>query len=167
MGNNDASRHSDDEDTADFREIRVKNQITLGILVARSNRLPGIATVANELAAESSISSFFTKTLIPDDARFPDSRVRESASLPPSTPHFTPTRIEPNRSFASAFETVVVRKFKAPVESQPPGSVRLSLFTVFSVKCGTLVASPATSQQPVRAGTVCAEALTVSHETNA
>lgn len=81
--------------------------------------------------------------------------------------HFTPSRIEPNRSFASAFETVVVRKFKAPVESQPPGSVRLSLFTVFSVKCGTLVASPATSQQPVRAGTVCAEAFTVSHETNA
>ena len=130
MGNNDASRHSDDEDTADFRGMRVKNQITLGILVARSNRLPGIATVANELAAESSISSFFTKTLIPDDARFPDSRVRESASLPPSTPHFTPSRIEPSRSFASAFEASVVRKFKAPVEQQPSGSVRLSLFTV-------------------------------------
>ena len=133
MGNNDASRHSDDEDTADFREIRVKipcKSDHARILVARSNRLPGIATVANELAAESSISSFFTKTLIPDDARFPDSRVRESASLPPSTPHFTPTRIEPSRSFASAFEASVVRKFKAPVEQQPSGSVRLSLFTV-------------------------------------
>ena len=116
MGNNDASRHSDDEDTADFREIRVK-------IRSRSD-------LANELAAESSISSFFTKTLIPDDARFPDSRVRESASLPPSTPHFTPTRIEPSRSFASAFEASVVRKFKAPVEQQPSGSVRLSLFTV-------------------------------------
>lgn len=91
----------------------------------------------------------------------------ESAWVFAPTEHFTPSRIEPNRSFASAFETVVVRKFKAPVESQPPGSVRLSLFTVFSVKCGTLVASPATSQQPVRAGTVCAEAFTVSHETNA
>lgn len=124
MGNNDASRHSDDEDTADFREIRVK-------IRSRSD-LGGLdyATVANELAAESSISSFFTKTLIPDDARFPDSRVRESASLPPSTPHFTPTRIEPSRSFASAFEASVVRKFKAPVEQQPSGSVRLSLFTV-------------------------------------
>lgn len=124
MGNNDASRHSDDEDTADFREIRVK-------IRSRSD-LGGLdyATVANELAAESSISSFFTKTLIPDDARFPDSRVRESASLPPSTPHFTPSRIEPSRSFASAFETSVVRKFKAPVEQQPSGSVRLSLFTV-------------------------------------
>ena len=91
----------------------------------------------------------------------------ESAWVFAPAEHFPPSRIEPNRSFASAFETVVVRKFKAPVESHPPGSVRLSLFTVFSVKCGTLVASPATSQQPVRAGTVCAEALTVSHETNA
>ena len=123
MGNNDASRHSDDEDTADFREIRVK-------IRSRSD-LGGLdyATVANELAAESSISSFFTKTLIPDDARFPDSRVRESASLPPSTPHFTPTRIEPSRSFASAFEASVVRKFKAPVEQQPSGSVRLSFYS--------------------------------------
>lgn len=98
---------------------------------------------------------------------FSDFGFGESAWVFAPAEHFTPSRIEPNRSFASAFETVVVRKFKAPVESQPPGSVRLSLFTVFSVKCGTLVASPATSQQPVRAGTVCAEAFTVSHETNA
>ena len=98
---------------------------------------------------------------------FSDFGFGESAWVFAPAEHFTPSRIEPTRSFASAFETVVVRKFKAPVESQPPGSVRLSLFTVFSVKCGTLVASPATSQQPVRAGTVCAEAFTVSHETNA
>lgn len=153
LGNNDVSGSIADSTVRQFREIRVENldmrRIRVWVLLQTSRRV-----------SRSQIQLFSKPS-------FSDFGFGESAWVFAPAEHFTPSRIEPNRSFASAFETVVVRKFKAPVESQPPGSVRLSLFTVFSVKCGTLVASPATSQQPVRAGTVCAEAFTVSHETNA
>lgn len=152
LGNNDVSGSIADSTVRQFREIRVENldmrRIRVWVLLQTSRRV-----------SRSQIQLFSKPSS--------DFGFGESAWVFAPAEHFTPSRIEPNRSFASAFETVVVRKFKAPVESQPPGSVRLSLFTVFSVKCGTLVASPATSQQPVRAGTVCAEAFTVSHETNA
>ena len=152
LGNNDVSGSTADSTYANFGRFALRVwicRIRVWVLLLTSRRV-----------SRSQIQLFSKPS-------FSDFGFVESAWVFAPAEHFTPSRIEPNRSFASAFETVVVRKFKAPVESQPPGSVRLSLFTVFSVKCGTLVASPATSQQPVRAGTVCAEAFTVSHETNA